>query len=92
MLQAGISSFDTSIGGLGGCPFAPGAAGNDSTEDFVFMLHEMGVETGVDFDKLMQCVNLIKEMTNRTLTGHLHKIANPNSPDNNTNDIVKLNS
>ena len=91
-LQAGISSFDTSIGGLGGCPFAPGAAGNDSTEDFVFMLHEMGVETGVDFDKLMQCVNLIKEMTNRTLTGHLHKIANPNSPDNNTNDIVKLNS
>ena len=57
-LQAGISSFDTSIGGLGGCPFAPGAAGNDATEDFVFMLHEMGIETGIDFDKLMQCVEI----------------------------------
>lgn len=91
-LQAGITSFDTSIGGLGGCPFAPGAAGNDATEDFVFMLHEMGIETGIDFDKLMHCVTLIKKMTNRTLTGHLHKIENPYSPENNTNDIVKQNS
>ncbi|MFJ8066613.1 hydroxymethylglutaryl-CoA lyase [Psychrobacillus sp. NPDC096426] len=75
-LQAGIASFDTSIGGLGGCPFAPGAAGNDSTEDFVFMLHEMGIETGIDLSKLMECVELIKSFTDRDLTGHLHKIKN----------------
>lgn len=73
-LEAGIASFDTSIGGLGGCPFAPGAAGNDSTEDFVFMLHEMGIETGIDLSKLMECVEFIKSFTDRDLTGHLHKI------------------
>ncbi|MEH7176847.1 hydroxymethylglutaryl-CoA lyase [Neobacillus vireti] len=73
-LQAGVSSFDTSIGGLGGCPFAPGAAGNDSTEDFVYMLHEMGIETGIDFDKLIDCVNLVKEMTERRLTGHIQQL------------------
>lgn len=73
-LEAGISSFDTSIGGLGGCPFAPGAAGNDSTEDLVFMLHEMGIETGINFEKLMKCVDIIKEMTDRELTGHVHKV------------------
>ncbi|MED2974097.1 hydroxymethylglutaryl-CoA lyase [Fictibacillus sp. B-59209] len=73
-LQAGVSSFDTAIGGLGGCPFAPGAAGNDSTEDFVYMLHEMGIETGIDFDKLMNCVNLVKEMTERKLTGHIQQL------------------
>ncbi|MGX9134871.1 hydroxymethylglutaryl-CoA lyase [Rummeliibacillus sp. JY-2-4R] len=73
-LEAGVSSFDSSIGGLGGCPFAPGAAGNDSTEDLVFMLHEMGIETGIDLEKLMQCVDIIKEMTERNLTGHLYKV------------------
>ncbi|SFE92571.1 hydroxymethylglutaryl-CoA lyase [Bacillus sp. OV194] len=73
-LQAGITSFDTAIGGLGGCPFAPGAAGNDSTEDFVFMLNEMGIETGIDFEKLMDCVSLVKEMTERRLTGHLQQV------------------
>lgn len=73
-LQAGICAFDTSIGGLGGCPFAPGAAGNDATEDLVFVLHEMGIETGIDLDKLLQCVEIIKEMTDRSLTGHLHKV------------------
>ncbi|KSU80288.1 MULTISPECIES: hydroxymethylglutaryl-CoA lyase [Fictibacillus] len=75
-LHAGISSFDTAIGGLGGCPFAPGAAGNDSTEDFVFMLHEMGIQTGVHFEKLMDCVKLVKSMTKRSLTGHLQQIVN----------------
>lgn len=75
-LHAGVSSFDTAIGGLGGCPFAPGAAGNDSTEDFVFMLHEMGIQTGVHFEKLMDCVKLVKSMTKRSLTGHLQQITN----------------
>ncbi|OLN22011.1 hydroxymethylglutaryl-CoA lyase [Domibacillus antri] len=73
-LDEGITRFDTSIGGLGGCPFAPGAAGNASTEDVVFMLHEMGIETGIDLSALQYCVNLIKPLTERDLTGHYHKI------------------
>jgi hydroxymethylglutaryl-CoA lyase len=52
-LQAGVTRFDASLGGLGGCPFAPGATGNISTEDLVHMLHEMGIETGIDLDALI---------------------------------------
>ncbi|PLS18580.1 hydroxymethylglutaryl-CoA lyase [Bacillus sp. M6-12] len=73
-LQAGVTVFDSSIGGLGGCPFAPGAAGNTATEDLVMMMHEMGIETGIDFDKILDCVELVKPLTERQLTGHLHKI------------------
>ncbi|MEX1030188.1 MAG: hydroxymethylglutaryl-CoA lyase [Paenibacillaceae bacterium] len=76
-LYAGISSFDTSIGGLGGCPFAPGAAGNGSTEDFVYMLHEMGIETGVEYRELIECVNIIKKCVDRKLTGRLHTLIIP---------------
>jgi len=73
-LQTGVTRFDASIGGLGGCPFAPGAAGNSSTEDIVFMLHEMGIETGIDLKQLLACVEMVKPLTNRNLTGHLHKV------------------
>lgn len=52
--QAGVSRFDTSVGGLGGSPFAAGSAGNLATEDFVHLLDDMGVETGVDLDALLQ--------------------------------------
>ncbi|XJZ27772.1 hydroxymethylglutaryl-CoA lyase [Bacillota bacterium Lsc_1132] len=73
-LQAGVTHFDASIGGLGGCPFAPGAAGNAATEDIVFMLHEMGIETGIDLERLLACVDRVKPLTNRTLTGHLTNV------------------
>jgi hydroxymethylglutaryl-CoA lyase len=73
-LQAGVTRFDTSIGGLGGCPFAPGAAGNVATEDVVFMLHEIGIETGLDLPSLLSCVEMVKPLTNRELTGHFHKV------------------
>ena len=53
-LQAGVSVIDASVGGLGGCPYAPGASGNVATEDVVFMLKGMGVETGVDLDALLE--------------------------------------
>ena len=49
-LEAGVTTFDASAGGLGGCPFAPGAAGNLATEDLLYMLNGLGVETGVDID------------------------------------------
>jgi hydroxymethylglutaryl-CoA lyase len=51
--EEGVRHFDSSLGGLGGCPFAPGASGNVITEDLVFMFEAMGVSTGVDLDKLM---------------------------------------
>jgi hydroxymethylglutaryl-CoA lyase len=51
-LEQGVRQFDAALGGIGGCPFAPGAAGNIATEDVVFMLHSMGVETGIDLDAL----------------------------------------
>ena len=52
-LQAGVTTFDASCGGLGGCPYAPGAAGNLATEDLVYMLQGLGIETGIDADKLL---------------------------------------
>ena len=51
-LQLGVSVFDSSVAGLGGCPYARGATGNVATEDVVYMLHGMGIETGVDMDEV----------------------------------------
>lgn len=61
-LDAGIRSFDSSLGGLGGCPFAPGASGNVATEDLAFMLDAMGFETGVDLDRLIEAGALLRRM------------------------------
>lgn len=68
-LGSGITTFDASIGGLGGCPYAPGAAGNLATEDLVFMLHGMGIETGVAMDKLVEAGELAQEIIGRKLSG-----------------------
>jgi hydroxymethylglutaryl-CoA lyase len=57
--EEGVRHFDSSMGGLGGCPFAPGASGNVITEDLVFMFESMGLPTGVDFDKLMDARKLL---------------------------------
>lgn len=58
-LDAGVERFDSSIGGLGGCPYAPGAAGNLATEDLVFMLNQMGIETGVDEARLLDAARFL---------------------------------
>jgi hydroxymethylglutaryl-CoA lyase len=68
-LDLGITTFDASIGGLGGCPYAPGAAGNLATEDLVYMLQGMGFETGVDLDKLVQAGALAERLVGRRLPG-----------------------
>jgi len=57
--EEGVRHFDSSLGGLGGCPFAPGASGNVITEDLVFMFESMGVSTGVDFDALLKARSLL---------------------------------
>jgi hydroxymethylglutaryl-CoA lyase len=68
-LQMGITTFDASIGGLGGCPYAPGAAGNLASEDLVFMLHDMGIETGISLEKLVAAGELAQELIGRKLPG-----------------------
>ncbi len=72
-LQEGIVRFESSVGGLGGCPFAPNAAGNVCTEDMVHMLHEMGVETGLDLTCLMEAARLAERLVGRTLDGQVMK-------------------
>jgi hydroxymethylglutaryl-CoA lyase len=66
-LEAGVTTFDASAGGLGGCPFAPGAAGNLSTEDLLYMLHGLGIETGVDLDAVVRASRLIAPSLNHAL-------------------------
>lgn len=68
-LEAGVATFDASIGGLGGCPYAPGASGNLATEDLVYMLHGMGCETGIDFEKLIAAGALAQRLVGRRLPG-----------------------
>jgi hydroxymethylglutaryl-CoA lyase len=68
-LQMGVTTFDASIGGLGGCPYAPGAAGNLATEDIVYMLHGMGVETGINLDRLVEAGMVAQELMGRKLAG-----------------------
>ncbi|MFY0545196.1 hydroxymethylglutaryl-CoA lyase [Brevibacillus sp. H7] len=72
-LQEGIRTFDSSIGGLGGCPYAPGAAGNISTEDLVYMLSGMGLETGVDLDGLTEAGAYIQHQLGRELPSKVLK-------------------
>ncbi|KAB2338402.1 hydroxymethylglutaryl-CoA lyase [Cytobacillus depressus] len=66
-LQAGIDRFDTSAGGLGGCPFAPGAAGNAATEDVVYMLQRMGIETNIDLEKLLEAIKIVEPHLSRPI-------------------------
>lgn len=68
-LELGIRTFDTSIGGMGGCPYAPGAAGNLATEDLASMLADMGIATGVDFEKLVEAGALAQQLVGRKLPG-----------------------
>jgi hydroxymethylglutaryl-CoA lyase len=58
-LEEGITTLDASLGGIGGCPFAPGASGNIVTEDLVFMLNSMGIETGIDLEKLLKVRQIV---------------------------------
>jgi hydroxymethylglutaryl-CoA lyase len=70
-LEMGVDMFDACVAGLGGCPFAghKGAAGNVCTEDLVFMCHEMGIETGTDFDRLLECARLAEDIVGHPLPG-----------------------
>jgi hydroxymethylglutaryl-CoA lyase len=72
-LELGVREFESSIGGLGGCPFAPGASGNICTEDLVYLLHECGYETGIDIDALAAVARQVQNVMERDLPGQFMK-------------------
>lgn len=72
-LALGVDRFESSIGGLGGCPFAPGASGNIATEDLAYLLEEMGIETGLELDGLIRAARLASDMMGRPLPAQVSK-------------------
>ena len=73
-LQAGITHFDTAFGGMGGCPFIKGASGNISTEDLVFMLQQMEIETGIDIDKIATIRRSLEDYFEKRFSGKMHHL------------------
>ncbi|HSU38379.1 MAG TPA: hydroxymethylglutaryl-CoA lyase [Polyangiaceae bacterium] len=76
-LELGIRDFDSSVAGLGGCPYAPGAAGNLATEDLVYMLEGMGIRTGVDLELVVEAGRVAERVVGRTLPGKVHQAGPP---------------
>jgi isopropylmalate/homocitrate/citramalate synthase len=74
-LQLGITTFDASTGGLGGCPYAPGAAGNLATEDLLYLLHGLGIETGIDLAKVVQATSFIAPLLGHAPTSKYWRAA-----------------
>jgi hydroxymethylglutaryl-CoA lyase len=72
-LQAGVHTFDASLGGIGGCPFAPAATGNIATEDLLYLLHRAGYSTGVSLDAAIETAKWLQEQLGRTVPGMLAK-------------------
>ena len=70
-LECGVSSFESSLGGIGGCPFAPGATGNICTEDTVHLLNELGVDTGIDLAALCEVARYLEQLLGRALPGQV---------------------
>jgi hydroxymethylglutaryl-CoA lyase len=72
-LELGVRDFDASVAGLGGCPYAPGAAGNLATEDLVYMLEGMGIRTGIDLELLIEAGRVAERVVGRKLPGKVHQ-------------------
>ena len=79
-IECGITKVQSTLGGLGGCPFAPGASGNTATEDLVYMLERMGYETGINFDKLLEASKYQKSFVDGIYSGHQMNIQTNNPP------------
>jgi hydroxymethylglutaryl-CoA lyase len=76
-LDAGIRTFDAAVAGLGGCPYAPGASGNLATEDLVYLLHGMGLETGINLQALIEAGEVAERVVGRKLPGKVHQAGLP---------------
>jgi isopropylmalate/homocitrate/citramalate synthase len=75
-VESGATVLDASVGGTGGCPFAPRATGNIATEDLVYLLHGMGYETGIDLDALIEVASWLAQHLDKELPGQLYKAGN----------------
>ena len=73
-LQVGITHFGSALGGMGGCPFIKGASGNISTEDLAFMLQQMGIETGIDIDKIAEISRSLEDFFEKRFAGKMHRV------------------
>ena len=74
-VDLGVTTFDASAGGLGGCPYAPGATGNVATEDLIYMLHGLGIETGVDLSALLEASRFIESRLGHALPSRYYRAA-----------------
>jgi hydroxymethylglutaryl-CoA lyase len=79
-VQAGVTQLDASVGGLGGCPFAPGASGNIATEELVYWLEDSGVDTGIDLDAVLAAARVTEEAVGRELPSSLYRAGGKNAP------------
>ena len=77
-LQAGVNHFDTAFGGMGGCPFIKGASGNISTEDLACMMSQMGIETGIDVDKIAAISRSLEGFFDKRFSGKMHRVLERN--------------
>ena len=72
-LEAGATMLDASVGGIGGCPFAPRATGNIATEDLIYLLHGEGIETGIDLEALVEVAEWLEGVLGRQLEGQVYR-------------------
>jgi hydroxymethylglutaryl-CoA lyase len=79
-VDAGVTSLDASVGGLGGCPFAPGASGNIATEEVVYLLEDSGVDTGLDLDAVLRAAGVVEEAVGHSLTSNLYRAGGRSRP------------
>jgi len=79
-VQAGVVQIDASVGGLGGCPFAPGASGNIATEEVVYLLEESGIDTGLDLNRVLDAAALVERAVGHELPSNLYRAGGPNQP------------
>ena len=79
-IQAGVTQLDSSVGGLGGCPFAPGASGNIATEELVYMLEESGVDTGLDLDAVLTAAAITEKAVGHALPSSLYRAGGRSVP------------
>ena len=76
-IEAGIPNVQAALGGLGGCPFAPGASGNVASEDLIYMFNAMGMETGIDFDKMLATAKYETTIIDGNFSSHQIHIGEP---------------
>jgi hydroxymethylglutaryl-CoA lyase len=80
-LESGVTRFDTAVGGMGGCPFIPGATGNIATEDTVYLMESMGVATGVDLQKVAKVAGILEEHLGKEFPGLIHRLVLDRGPE-----------